>query len=84
MYVCVNASLSMLQLSSFAFPSPHCRPLRPKFIHSRTTTKPPTADSQLANKENEHRAATAAKTADEKTVVAVPSPIHEAQEKELV
>lgn len=66
------------------FPSPHCRPLRPKFIHSRTTSKPPTADSQLANKENEHRAATAAKTADEKTMVSVPSPIHEAQEKELV
>ena len=74
-------------MSPLSFPSLHSRhvyrPLRPKFIHPRTSAKPHTGDSQLANKENEHRAeSTPSKLAeDESSVIAVPSPVQEVKEE---
>ena len=87
--VCVHTHVHMLfisvtvpQLTALSFP--HCRPLRPKFIHPvnrKGASKPPTTTgSQLANKENTHRATTTKKVEDEKTVEAVPVTVQENQE----
>ena len=81
--MCLKPDASTL----LSLPSLLCRPLRPKFIHPRSTVKPHTGDSQLANKENEHRAeSTPSKLVeDESSVVAVPSPVQEVKEEnELV